>query len=95
MIPSILIELSKLYFRQLNPEKEHVYEIKQETNNKATLTRHRCSNCLTVYDQEYGDPLSGVEPEVPFEDLPDTYTCHVCDSLKKDFVALHTMVSAG
>lgn len=86
MIPTLLIELSKLYFRQLNPEKEQVAEVKQEAHTAGLITSYQCSNCLTVYDKKYGDPASKIPAGVSFEDLPETYTCHVCDSEKKYFV---------
>jgi rubredoxin len=86
MIPSLLIELSKLYFRQLNPEKEHTEEVKADTHINGFVTSYQCSNCLTIYDKTYGDPASNIPVGVPFEDLPGSYKCHVCDSDKKYFV---------
>jgi len=86
MIPSLLIELSKLYFRQLNPEKEHTTEVKQDVHLNGYVTSYQCSNCLTIYDKKYGDSTRNIPPGVPFEDLPDTYRCHVCDSVKKYFL---------
>ncbi len=86
MIPSLLIELSKLYFRQLNPEKEHSGDAKQEVHVNGFVTSYQCSNCLTIYDKKYGDPTSNIPAGVPFEDLPDTYKCHVCESAKKYFL---------
>lgn len=86
MIPTLLIELSKLYFRQLNPEREQTYEIREEAPASGPVTSYQCSNCLTIYDKKLGDPLSNIPPGVPFEDLPETYLCHVCDSPKKYFL---------
>jgi rubredoxin len=86
MIPSLLIELSKLYFRQLNPEKEHVGEVKKETHVNGFITSYQCSNCLTIYDKKYGDPASNIPAGVPFDALPDSYKCHVCESAKKYFL---------
>jgi rubredoxin len=86
MIPSLLIELSKLYFRQLNPEKEHVREEKKEAHVNGFVTSYQCSNCLTIYDKKYGDPASNIPAGVPFEALPDSYKCHVCESAKKYFL---------
>jgi rubredoxin len=89
MIPTLLIELSKLYFRQLNPEREQVYEIKNDaTPAQGPVTSYQCSNCLTIYDKKYGDPLSKIPAGVAFEDLPETYVCHVCDSPKKYFLPM-------
>jgi len=94
MIPTLLIELSKLYFRQLNPEKESAHEIKEEVKTTRSVTSYQCSNCLTVYDKKYGDPISGIPAGVAFDDLPETYQCHVCDSPKKDFVPSQLLMPA-
>ena len=92
MIPALLIELSKLYFRQLNPEREQVYELKEDlTTGKRTVSIYQCSNCLTIYDKKYGDPLSQIPAGVPFDELPEDYSCHVCDSPKKYFVPVKDM----
>jgi rubredoxin len=86
MIPALLIELSKLYFRQLNPERELIFEMKEEPSMpRGSVSRYQCTNCLTIYDKRYGDPLASVPPGVAFEELPEKYTCHVCDSPKKYF----------
>jgi len=87
MIPALLIELSKLYFRQLNPEKEYTV-VMEEGKANGSATSYQCSNCLTVYDKKYGDPASGIPAGMAFENLPETYRCHVCDSPKKYFIPL-------
>lgn len=90
MIPALLIELSKLYFRQLNPEKE-TGEIAADAipiSSQAELaspSSYQCMNCLTIYDEHLGDPISGIPPGVAFADLPETYACNVCGAGKKDF----------
>jgi rubredoxin len=86
LIPTLLIELSKLYFRQLNPEREQVHEVKADAPVSGPITSYQCTNCLTVYDKRFGDPISQIQAGVAFEDLPETYVCHVCESPKKDFV---------
>jgi rubredoxin len=86
VIPAILIELSKLYFRQLHRDKDKQGEkIGVDTSNGVS-DAYQCSNCLTIYDRKYGDPDSNVPAGIPFEKLPDSYKCHVCDSPKKYFV---------
>ncbi|MBA4057791.1 MAG: rubredoxin, partial [Marivirga sp.] len=85
IIPALLIELSKMYFRQLNREKDKTGE-KQEEHANGSSSSYQCSNCLTIYDVKYGDPSSNIPPGVSFEKLPDTYKCHVCDSPKKYFI---------
>lgn len=86
MIPAVLIELSKLYFRQLNPEKEKTDDAPVKVIPKSEQLQYQCSNCLTIYDPVLGDPAVDIPPGVPFEKLPASYTCHVCDSNKKEFV---------
>jgi rubredoxin len=88
VIPALLIELSKLYFRQLNPEREQISNRTKPAKAAEEVSSYQCSNCLTIYDKRYGDPFAKVPPGVPFENLPDTYKCHVCDSPKKDFEAM-------
>lgn len=88
MIPALLIELSKWYFRQLNPEKEKPETVDAGPVVDGGVTLYQCSNCLTLYDRKYGDPSANVPPGVDFEDLPEGYKCHVCDSPKKYFVAV-------
>ncbi len=86
MILALLIELSKLYFRQLNSEQEKTEDVvKRPAEVRHDSLRFQCGNCLSIYDPQYGDPQAGVAPGVGFEDLPDSYRCHVCDSPKDDF----------
>jgi rubredoxin len=86
VIPALLIELSKIYYRQLNPEKETVVsEVASDHLIQRTSNLYRCVNCLTIYDSKYGDPGSNVAPGTLFNDIPETYQCHVCGSSKKDF----------
>jgi rubredoxin len=87
IIPALLIELSKLYFRQLNPEKENTEpENRNGVVNGVHFFSYQCSNCLTIYDKKFGDPSSNIPPGVAFEDLPLTYKCHVCESPKVHFL---------
>jgi rubredoxin len=87
IIPALLIELSKLYFRQLHREKDKSGEQPGDERLNGSSNSYQCSNCLTIYDKQFGDPESGIPPGVPFEKLPDDYKCHVCDSPKKYFIA--------
>lgn len=89
MIPAILIELSKLYFRQLNPELQPVTDVKEELAVGESITKYQCSNCLTLYDEKFGDAQAGIPTGTSFENLPDSYKCHVCDSAKSEFVPLN------
>ena len=44
-----------------------------------------CEPCGYVYDPDYGDPDSGIEPGTPFEDIPEDWVCPVCGVEKKLF----------
>jgi rubredoxin len=92
-IPALLIELSKLYFRQLNPEREQKSSANKAAQVNGVVSSYQCSNCLTIYDKKYGDPFANIAPGIPFEQLPDSYTCHVCDSPKRDFMPVKESVS--
>lgn len=90
IIPALLIELSKLYFRQLNPEKEKSEDVKPEFILSGSISLYQCSNCLTVYDKKYGDPEANIPAGVAFEILPESYKCHVCESPKKYFLPIRS-----
>jgi len=85
IIPTLLIELSKIYFRQLNPEKESVVSEKAVNSYQELTESFQCPNCLTVYEKSVGDPSANISPGTSFEDLPESYTCNVCDSSKLFF----------
>ncbi|MCI8371422.1 MAG: rubredoxin [Lachnospiraceae bacterium] len=42
-----------------------------------------CTVCGYVYDEEQGDPESGIAPGTKWEDVPDDYLCPLC-SVGKD-----------
>ena len=84
-LPGLLMELSKLYFEQLGENDDEGLNIKEnEAHEKKQV--HQCSNCLTVYDTDFGDALNEVLPGTTFEELPDDYQCSVCESEKKSFI---------
>jgi flavin reductase (DIM6/NTAB) family NADH-FMN oxidoreductase RutF/rubredoxin len=58
---------------------------------KVTATgyaQYECSVCGHIYDEEYGDPDSGIAPGTKFEDLPADWTCPVCGAEKVDFIKI-------
>jgi rubredoxin len=40
--------------------------------------RYICAACGYVYDEEKGDPDSGLEPGTLFEDIPEDWLCPEC-----------------
>ena len=49
------------------------------------MTRYVCDECGWVYDPAEGVPDEGIEPGIPFEDLPDDFVCPECGVGKEDF----------
>ncbi len=47
-------------------------------------TVYQCIHCLSIYDDSFGEEMSGILPGTSFDTLPD-YTCFVCGSSKDDF----------
>lgn len=49
------------------------------------MDKWKCSVCGYVYDPALGDPDGGIEPDTPFEKLPDDWVCPVCGAGKDLF----------
>lgn len=52
------------------------------------MDKYKCKSCGFVYDPEVGDPMSGIAPGIPFEDLPEDYICPLCGVRKEEFFKL-------
>jgi len=59
-------------------------EIKKE-EAQSKMDKYECQVCGYIYDPEKGDPDGNIPPGVPFEKLPDGWTCPVCGATKADF----------
>ncbi|WP_396601370.1 rubredoxin [Algibacter sp. R77976] len=82
-LPGLLMELSQLYFEQLGTEREaDVQTIVKETSEEEV---YQCSDCMTVYNEVYGDITQNIQPNTPFENLPETYECSLCEAPKSSF----------
>ena len=44
-----------------------------------------CRACGLIYNEEDGDPDSGLKPGTRFEDIPDEWECPLCGVKKIDF----------
>ncbi|HNS15898.1 MAG TPA: rubredoxin [Syntrophorhabdaceae bacterium] len=47
--------------------------------------KYTCKVCGYVYDPAAGDPDSGIKPGTPFEELPDSWVCPICNAPKSEF----------
>ena len=78
------MELSKNYFKQLGHIESKKKESKKATD-KTLREVHQCSSCFTVYDEVYGDAKALIAAGTLFSEIPDNYTCPVCDASKANF----------
>ena len=56
-----------------------------EVGKTASSGKYKCKICGYIYDPAKGDPDGGIEPGTPFEKLPDTWTCPICNAPKSEF----------
>ncbi len=83
-LPSLLMELSQLYFDQLGSEieVEKEAEVQKETTE---LEVYQCTDCLTIYDEAFGDVTQSVAPKTLFKELSENYECSLCEAPKSSF----------
>ena len=49
------------------------------------MKAYMCVICGYVYEEERGDPESGIEPRTRWEDVPLSWRCPDCGAGKEDF----------
>jgi len=49
------------------------------------MAKWRCRSCTSVYDEERGDPETGIAPGTAFSDLPGDWACPECNAGKGAF----------
>ncbi|MCO4294112.1 rubredoxin [Solitalea sp. MAHUQ-68] len=85
-----LAELCRQYYEEKGLFNESAYDFKLEeskTEESEELRKvYQCENCLTVYDEVYGDELNNVAPGTAFDKLADSYCCPTCESSKTAFM---------
>ncbi len=47
--------------------------------------KYRCMECGQMYDEEIGDPWTGIKPNTKFANLPWNWTCSECGAEKDLF----------
>ncbi len=83
-LPSLLMELSQLYFEELGTERE---DLSSSMSVIDTIEEevYQCKECLTIYSEMYGDITQNIDPNTSFENLPKDYLCSLCESPKNSF----------
>ena len=51
---------------------------------------HQCKDCLTVYDHSIGDARSELLADMPFDQLPENFTCSLCEGPKSNYIAVNS-----
>lgn len=82
-LPSLLMELSKKYFKELG--KTSLKKVEIFENENIEIEVHQCESCMTIYDSSQGDEKNKVAVGVAFENLPEEYRCPVCDAPPSNF----------
>ena len=49
------------------------------------MEKYECSACGYIYDPAVGDPDNGVNPGIPFAELPEDWVCPQCGVDKSFF----------
>jgi rubredoxin len=88
-ISSHLMDLCDMFYELQNGEGSQPAQVSAVTDAIAAPDKHvyQCKNCMTLYDETYGDDINSVDPGTKFEDI-DHYHCPTCDASKTDFVLL-------
>lgn len=83
-LPGLLMELSQLYFEQLGTEREDetIQTIAKESVEEEV---YQCTDCMTIYNEVYGDITQNIKPNTPFKNLPSDYECSLCEAPKSSF----------
>lgn len=55
------------------------------TTDNRPWRQYICRACGLIYDEQEGDPDSGLAPGTRFEDIPDDWECPLCGVSKADF----------
>lgn len=83
IIPSVLIELSKKYYEQLDARKAPTPV--EEPRPQSEKQVYQCAQCLSIYDPAVGDAPADIPAGTPWKQLPDSYRCSVCEEPKRSF----------
>ncbi len=84
IIPALLLELSYMYYEQLE---EQGQEARRIVNERVSVSKsqYQCGNCLTIYDEGLGDTEQKIAVGTPFSKLPGSFSCPTCGSTKEAY----------
>jgi len=89
-LATYLISLCKYYYENFCKndllKETAIKEEYFESNLSIPTMVYQCRKCLTVYDEEIGEPENKIAPGTLFNQLDSAYKCTVCDATKENFV---------
>ena len=50
--------------------------------------KYICRHCGWIYDESKGLPEADIEPETPWDEIPDDFECPLCWAGKEKFIAV-------
>ncbi len=50
--------------------------------------KYKCETCGHIYDEEKGDPETGIKPGTFWSNVPESWECPDCGASKDMFVAI-------
>ena len=53
---------------------------------------YQCRHCLSVYDETIGERENNITTETPFDQIPESYCCPLCEAPKEDFIKIEKSV---
>lgn len=89
-LPQVLMKLNRIYYAEMNRKNKSRLWGGAPADEPQSDTRKvwQCPDCLTIYDEKYGDPDVGIQKGTSFSDLPEEYCCSLCENTKSKFVEL-------
>jgi rubredoxin len=58
---------------------------KEVTKKRLAEYVYQCRHCLSIYDEAIGEPDHAIQASTPFNDLPESYCCQLCEAGKTAF----------
>ncbi len=84
-LPGLLLELTKTYFQNLGTQEEVQSQDSKTKKEILEIEVYQCKDCKTIYDPSVGDTASMIPEGISFIDLPEDYSCSLCDASKDNF----------
>lgn len=91
-LPGLLLELTKIYFKNLGEVQEENVPTVSSEKETVTLEVYQCKDCQTVYDPSIGDATAGVDPGTEFSEVSEDYQCALCEAKKSNFEKIEMKV---